>query len=100
MTDFVVASELKVPEGSGAVLEEAFANRLREVEDHDGFLRLEVWRDLRDPDGYLMVTWWRDQDAFTSYMRSDRHDRSHARIPAAPHKPRGVGLSRYEVVAR
>lgn len=98
--DYVVASELRVPEGSGPVLEEAFANRLREVEGYDGFLRLEVWRDLRDPQAYVMVSWWRDHDAFVAYMRSPEHDRSHARIPQGEHKPRGVGLSRYEVVAR
>jgi heme-degrading monooxygenase HmoA len=69
------------------VLEEAFANRLREVEGHDGFRRLEVWRDLRDPHTYLMISWWRDQEAFTGYLRSAAHERSHARIPGAPHRP-------------
>jgi len=98
--DFVVTSELAVPPGSGDVLEEAFRNRLGEVEDHDGFLRLEVWRDSRADDRYLMVSWWRDEAAFASYLRSDAHRRSHARIPAGPHRPRGIGLARYEVVAR
>lgn len=100
MTDFVVVSHLEVADGSQDVLERAFADRLHEVEDHDGFLRLEVWRDIGTPGQYSMVTWWRNVEAFQAYMRSDRHHRSHQRIPAAPHKPRGIGLSRHEVVAR
>jgi heme-degrading monooxygenase HmoA len=100
VTDFVVVSHLEVADGSQAVLERAFADRLHEVEDHDGFLRLEVWRDTGTPGQYSMVTWWRDVEAFQAYMRSERHHRSHRRIPVAPHKPRGIGLSRYEVVAR
>jgi heme-degrading monooxygenase HmoA len=100
VTDFVVVSHLEVADGSQAVLERAFAERLHEAEDHDGFLRLEVWRDTGAPGQYSMVTWWRDVEAFQAYMRSDRHHRSHQRIPVAPHKPRGIGLSRYEVVAR
>jgi heme-degrading monooxygenase HmoA len=100
VTDFVVVSHLEVADGSQAVLERAFADRLHEVEDHDGFLRLEVWRDTGTPGQYSMVTWWRDVEAFQAYLRSDRHHRSHQRIPVAPHKPRGIGLSRYEVVAR
>lgn len=98
--DHVVVSELVVPAGAGSALEAAFANRLGEVEAHDGFRKLEVWSDARDPNRYLMVSWWRDREAYVSYMRSDAHDRSHARIPAPPNKPRGVGVTRYEVVAR
>jgi heme-degrading monooxygenase HmoA len=100
MSEFVVVSHLEAADGSQEILERAFADRLGEVEGHDGFLRLEVWRDTSTPGQYSMVTWWRDATAFQTYLRSDRHRRSHARIPAAPHKPRGVGLSRYEVVAR
>ncbi len=98
--DYVVASELSVPAGSGTVLEAAFADRLREVEEHDGFRRLEVWRDCRTPDRYLMVSWWRDAAAYRSYMRSEAHRRSHARIPGAPHQPKGVAVDLFEVVAR
>jgi heme-degrading monooxygenase HmoA len=100
MSEFVVVSHLEVADGSQEILERAFADRLGEVEGHDGFLRLEVWRATSTPGQYSMVTWWRDATAFQTYLRSDRHRRSHARIPAPPHKPRGVGLSRYEVVAR
>ena len=98
--DFVVASEIAVSPQSGQVLEAAFADRLREVENHDGFRRLEVWRDSRTPGRYLMVSWWRDAEAYRTYMRSDAHRRSHDRVPAAPHQPKGVAVNLFEVVAR
>ena len=98
--DYVVASEIAVAAESGPVLEAAFAHRLREVENHDGFRRLEVWRDCRTPGRYLMVSWWRDAADYRSYMRSDAHRRSHARIPGAPHQPKGVAVNLFEVVAR
>ena len=98
--DYVVVSEIALRPESGEVLEAAFADRLREVEGHDGFRRLEVWRDSRKPGHYRMVSWWRDAEAYRTYMRSDAHRRSHARIPGAPHDPKGVGVSLFEVVAR
>lgn len=96
---YVVASELAVPGDGAAALEAAFTGRLRAVEDHAGFRGLEVWRDSREPGRYLMVSWWRSQTDFLAYMHSDDHDRSHARVPTGPLRPRAVRLSRYEVVA-
>ena len=96
---FVVASELRVEACGAAALEDAFRDRLHQVEDHPGFQRMEVWRDHRQDGGYLMVSWWDDEQAFRSYMRSDRHKASHARIPVEPAKARGVGLRRYTVIA-
>jgi heme-degrading monooxygenase HmoA len=96
---FVVVSELAIaPEGADT-LEAAFRDRLREVDADDGFLGLQVWRDRRDDSRFVMVSWWRDRDAWTTYMRSAAHDRSHARIPTDPAAPRGVGLGQFEVVA-
>lgn len=99
-SDYAVLSELRVPEGSGEVLEGAFADRLHEVEQHSGFRRLEVWRDARDATRYLMMTWWAAPEDFRAYMRSEEHRRSHARIPGAPHKPKGVRVEQFHVVAR
>ena len=96
---FVVASELRVDLCGAPALEAAFQDRLGKVENHRGFQRMEVWRDNRSDGGYLMVSWWDDEEAFRSYMRSDRHKASHARIPTEPAKARGVGLRRYTVIA-
>ena len=96
---FVVASELTVEACGAAALEAAFSDRLHEVENHEGFQRMEVWRDVREDAGYMMISWWDDEASFRSYMRSARHKASHARIPVEPAKARGVGLRRYSVIA-
>ena len=99
----VVVSELVVPDDGGEsadVLETAFRQRLGEVESAPGFGGLQVWRDSRVANRYLMVSWWQSREDFSAYMRSDAHRRSHARVPGDPHQPRGVGVDRFEVVAR
>lgn len=100
MRSFVVVSDLEVAAVGAEALEAAFQQRLREVEGHPGFQRLEVWRDDAREGAYRMVTWWDDEAAFRSYMRSAEHRRSHARIPQEPARARGVGLRRYTVIAR
>lgn len=82
------------------VLERAFTDRLGEVEGEAGFQRLEVWRDVKRAGTYVMVTWWDSEADFRAYLRSDAHDRSHARVPTSPVRPRGAGLDRYQVIAR
>ena len=96
---FVVASELAVEPCGAQVLEEAFRDRLGEVEQYAGFQRLEVWRDHSAEGSYLMVTWWDDEKAFRTYMRSGEHKTSHARIPSEPARAKGVGLRRFTLVA-
>lgn len=95
-----VGGEVGGGTGAAQVLEDAFAHRLGEVEGEAGFQRLEVWRDVTVAGAYVMVTWWDTEEHFRSYLRSDAHDRSHARVPTSPARPRGAGLDRYRVVAR
>jgi heme-degrading monooxygenase HmoA len=95
----VVVSELEVaPEGS-STLESAFRNRLGEVEAFPGHIGLQVWKDHRRPGRYLMVTWWESEAAFHSYMRSDSHRRSHARIPSDPARPHAVRVDRFSLLS-
>lgn len=94
---FVVASDVIIEEAGAPGLEAAFAGRLGEVDSFPGFQRLEVWRDAGRPGAYLMVSWWDSRDAFSAYMRSEQHHRSHARIPTDP-RPRGAGVRRFERV--
>lgn len=97
---WAMVSELSVPADGIDALETAFRHRLGEVDGWDGFVRLEVWRDPREDGRYLMVSWWESREAFTTWMRSDAHDRSHARVPDGPDRPRPVRFERFEVIAR
>lgn len=96
----VVTSHLRIDPDGAQTLEDAFADRLGEVEDAPGFQHLEVWRDTATPGQYVMVSWWDSPEAFHAYMGSDAHRRSHARIPRDPHAPRAQAVDRYQVVAR
>jgi heme oxygenase (mycobilin-producing) len=100
---YVSMSRLRVDEERSDDLVAAFRRRLRLVDGFDGFVDLQVWRSDRDPGEVLMVSRWRDRAAFTSYMRSAEHKRSHDRI--APELDAAINLERlehlhtYEVVA-
>jgi len=96
---YVAISEITVDVEGAPSLEQAFRNRIGLVDDWPGFLGLEVLRHRRRPGTYLMVSRWASKEAFQSYMRSDEHDRSHARIPDGPHAPRPAGFGDYDVVA-
>lgn len=80
-------------------LERAFQGRLREVDDFEGFLRLQVWRDRGETGRFVMVGWWRYREDYVAYMRSASHRRSHDRIPTVPAAPYAVGAGQFDVVA-
>lgn len=96
----VVTSHLTIHPDGARTLEDAFADRLGEVEDARGFQHLEVWRDTSAEGRYVMVSWWDSEQDFRAYMGSDAHRRSHARIPRDPHAPHAEAVDRWEVVAR
>ena len=96
-------SRLRVDPARSDDLVAAFRGRSHLVDDHDGFVDLQVWRSDRDPAEVLMVSRWRDRQAFKTYMKSADHRFSHDRIP--PELKDAIGLERlehlhtYEVVA-
>ncbi len=97
---FVAHSEIRVTPQGTAALTAAFEDRLGEVEGWPGFHRLEVWADERDEGRFVMVSWWDDAAAFSAYLHSPSHQRSHDRIARGPDAPRPVSFARFRVVAR
>lgn len=87
------------PEAAGTLVE-SFQDRVGLVDAWEDFDRLEVWQDRADRGRFVMTSWWSSRDAFVTYMRSDDHRRSHDRIPTGEARPRPVGLSRFDLVAR
>lgn len=73
-------SRLRVDSERSDELVAAFQRRAGLVENHDGFIDLQVWRSDRDPAEVLMVSRWRDREAFKAYMKSNDHRVSHGRI--------------------
>ena len=101
---YVSVSRLRVAAERADELVRAFRRRAGLVDDFDGFVDLEVWQSDRDPEEIVMVSRWRDSEAFRTYMRSDAHRISHARIDddldSAIRLERLEHLHTYEVVAR
>lgn len=89
-------SWITVEPGRETALREAFDERLGAVDAWDGFLGLELLADRKHAGRYLMVSRWRSKDVFITYMRSEDHARSHARIPDGP---RPAGFDEFDVVA-
>jgi heme-degrading monooxygenase HmoA len=102
---YVSVSRLRVAVDRSDELITAFTRRVGLVENHDGFIDLQVWRSDRDPTEVLMVSRWRDRESFTAYMRSEDHRVSHERMD--PSLKKAIKLERlqhlqqtYEVVAQ
>jgi heme oxygenase (mycobilin-producing) len=100
---YVSMSRLRISEERAPGLVAAFRRRIGLVDSADGFVDLQVWQSDREPGEILMVSRWRDRAAFTAYMRSAEHKRSHDRIDpelqAAIKLERLEHLHTYEVVA-
>src|SRR3712207_1580318 len=80
---YVSMSRLRVPAERADELVDAFRRRARLVDDHEGFVDLQVWQSDRDPGELVMVSRWRDRDCFKTYMKSSDHRVSHDRIDPA-----------------
>lgn len=100
---YVSVSRLRVAAESSDALVAAFRDRAHLVDAADGFEGIQVWRSEVDPTEVLMVSHWRDREAFKTYMRSNEHRLSHARIPdeleAAIKLEQLEHLRTYDVVA-
>jgi heme-degrading monooxygenase HmoA len=80
---YISVSRLRIPPDRALELVTAFRSRLGHVEDHEGFIDLQVWQSDRDAGEIVMVSRWRDRGCFKAYMKSDDHRDSHDRVPAA-----------------
>ena len=77
---YISTSNLRVSTHRAAELITAFRRRAHAVEQHEGFVDLEIWQSDRDEGQILMISRWRDRDCFKAYMKSNDHRRSHERI--------------------
>ena len=95
---YVVANRVPVTPEFAERFEESFRNREGKVENHPGFLRMEVLKP-EDPEGvYVVLTHWRSRDDFVAWMRSDDFRKGHAH-PLPPEACRGnSGIETHELL--
>lgn len=78
---FAAVSQFAVANRMTAAVKTAFRQRLRQVEQVPGFLRLEVLSPLDDPEEIWLLTWWRDEASFKAWYGSHAYHQSHQGIP-------------------
>lgn len=85
-------------EGAWAELEARFGNRVREVEQMEGFEGFQLLRPVEGETRYFVYTRWRSEEDFLRWVNSDEFKRGHARsdggTPVATHST----LLSFEVV--
>jgi heme-degrading monooxygenase HmoA len=77
----VALSRFKVANGMEDSVARAVLDRPRLVENAEGFLGLEVFRDSRDPSLFYLSTRWTTESSFRQWHASDAHHSSHRGIP-------------------
>jgi heme-degrading monooxygenase HmoA len=66
----VAISRFRPPAEQAEQLVARFQERSRLVDQHEGFLGLEVLRSFERSPEFLLVTRWRDKDALRAYLQS------------------------------
>lgn len=89
---YVVINAIEVPEGSGAELEDRFANRAGQVSKSEGFESFQLLRPDNEEAGnrYLVYTRWADRESFEKWMGSSAFQKGHARSSEGT-RPVGTG---------
>ena len=77
----LVLSKFKVANGMTTKVKQAFADRPHQVEDADGFMRLDVVSPCDEPDEIWLLTYWSDLPSYQKWHKSPAHHQSHSGIP-------------------
>lgn len=85
----VTISKFKVPAQNAAALAERFRNCSHKVDQHDGFLGLEVLRTIGRNPCFILITRWSSRRALQRYLRSEDL--------RSVHKPAGLGKADFSV---
>jgi len=86
----VVSNRIPVPKGYEVAFEERFQGRVGLVENHPGFVRLEILRpksvtmqggQMGGSDYYVVLTYWENEEVFVAWTESEDFRRAHANRP-------------------
>ena len=74
---YVITNRVPVAEAYRDEFEKRFRNRAGQIDQQDGFLRMEVLRPLDDGGCYLVVTMWESEHAFRNWIKSEDFEIAH-----------------------
>ncbi len=99
----VVSNRIPVAKGHEGAFEERFRGRAGLVENHPGFVRLEILRpkavtmhggQMGGSDYYVVLTYWENEQAFVDWTESEDFRRAHS---SRPPKEMFVGPNVFEM---
>ncbi len=77
---FVAMSRFRVRSGQEAMVAQAFRQRPHRVDDHPGFVRMEVLSPAERSNEFWLVTVWRDRASFEAWHEAHLSE-SHQFMP-------------------
>lgn len=80
-TEFVVLSRFRVANDMAPAVAEAFQSRPHLVNQHPGFLRMEVISPEEEPKEFWLWTYWTSRATYEEWHRSHHYRDAHAGMP-------------------
>ncbi len=77
-SSIVKINAIRVPEGTGEVLEQRFAARAEAMAGVEGFVGFELLRPTGGEERYFVYTRWADEAAFQAWRASQEFAEGHA----------------------
>ncbi len=97
---FVAMSKFVVKNGMSGDVRAAFQARPHQVDQAEGFIRMEVLNPQENLDEFWLITHWETKDDFTHWHRSHDYRDAHKGIPKGLKLVRGETEIRYfDVIA-
>mgnify|MGYP006000648521 CR=1 FL=1 len=79
-------------------MREAFLERPHLVDDHPGFIRMEVMHPVEQPERVILVTYWESEAIWKEWYHSHKYREAHKGIPKGLKLiPKSVEISYYHV---
>jgi heme-degrading monooxygenase HmoA len=75
---FIVANRVPVAEGWEETFEERFRQRAGQIDEQEGFVRMQILRPQSDGAPYVVLTTWQDRASFESWVGSEDFKLAHA----------------------
>jgi heme-degrading monooxygenase HmoA len=74
---YIVNNRVPVAKDWQDAFEQRFLARTGQVEQQEGFVRMEILRPDSEQDPYVVQTAWRDRAAFEAWLKSDDFKAAH-----------------------
>ncbi len=78
---FVAMSQFTVSNGMENEVRQSFIDRPKLVDNHVGFIRMEVMSPEEKPQEFMLITYWTDKSSWKEWYRGHSYKEAHSGIP-------------------